>query len=108
VRRSIRSAFSRPSKRRAPSLEDTDPQKREKLIDRLLAHPAFADYWANRWADLLRPNPDRVGVKGVYILDHGCVKASAPTNHTIDLSAKSSLPRETTTATARRGLSRSP
>jgi hypothetical protein len=50
-------------------LDDTDPQKREKLIDRLLAHPSFGDYWANRWADLLRPNPDRVGVKGVYILD---------------------------------------
>jgi hypothetical protein len=50
-------------------LENTDPQKREKLIDRLLAHPSFGDYWANRWADLLRPNPDRVGVKGVYILD---------------------------------------
>lgn len=50
-------------------LADNDPQKREKLADRLLEHPAFADYWANRWADLLRPNPDRVGVKGVYILD---------------------------------------
>src|SRR5436190_306323 len=39
------------------------------LIDRLLARPEFADYWANKWADLLRPNSDRVGVKSVFTLD---------------------------------------
>ena len=50
-------------------LDDTDPEKRDKLIERLLSDPAFGDYWANRWADLLRPNPDRVGVKSVYVLD---------------------------------------
>jgi mono/diheme cytochrome c family protein len=50
-------------------LDDTDPAKREKLIDRLLAHPFYADYWANKWADLLRPNSDRVGVKSAYVLD---------------------------------------
>jgi len=50
-------------------LADTDPDKRNKLIDRLLAHPYYADYWANKWADLLRPNSDRVGVKSTYILD---------------------------------------
>src|SRR5205809_1400524 len=42
---------------------------RRALIDRLLARPEFADYWANKWADLLRPNPDRVGVKSVFTLD---------------------------------------
>lgn len=39
------------------------------LIDHLLARPEFADYWANKWGDLLRPNPDRVGVKSVFTLD---------------------------------------
>jgi mono/diheme cytochrome c family protein len=43
--------------------------KRRLLIDRLLQHPAYADYWANKFADLLRPNPDRVGVKSVFTLD---------------------------------------
>ncbi len=43
---------------------------RRAVIDRLLARPEFADYWANKWADLLRPNPDRVGVKSVFTLDH--------------------------------------
>ena len=42
---------------------------RNKLIDRLLADPAYGDFWANKWADLVRPNPDRVGVKSVYLLD---------------------------------------
>jgi len=50
-------------------LADTAPDKREKLIDRLLAHPFYADYWANKWADLLRPPPDRAGVKSVFVLD---------------------------------------
>ncbi len=48
---------------------DNDPGKRAKLVDELLEHPGYADLWAGRWADLLRPNPQRVGVKSVYLLD---------------------------------------
>jgi hypothetical protein len=50
-------------------LANTSPDKRRTWIDHLLAHPAFGDHWANKWADLLRPNPDRVGVKSVFLLD---------------------------------------
>lgn len=50
-------------------LADDDPDKRAKLIDRLLASPTYADHWANKWGDLLRPNPFRAGVKSVYVLD---------------------------------------
>jgi hypothetical protein len=50
-------------------LADTDPQKRAKLIDRFLEHPGYADHWAIKWADLLRPNPFRVGIKSVYLID---------------------------------------
>lgn len=46
---------------RLPSLEetqrflaDTDPAKRDKLIDALLASPEYADYFANKWSALLR------------------------------------------------------
>ena len=39
------------------------------LIDQLLARPEYADYWANKWADLLRPNPYRVGIKAVLNYD---------------------------------------
>jgi len=35
-------------------LQDKSPKKREALIDRLLARPEFADYWAMKWGDILR------------------------------------------------------
>ncbi|HEX4792345.1 MAG TPA: DUF1549 domain-containing protein [Humisphaera sp.] len=50
-------------------LEDRSTNKREQLIDELLANPAYADYWTTKWGDLLRPNTQRVGVKPVYLLD---------------------------------------
>ncbi len=50
-------------------LADPAPDKRHRFIEGLLDDPAYADYWANKWADLVRPNPDRVGVKSVYVLD---------------------------------------
>src|SRR5262249_54823925 len=50
-------------------LSDTSRDKRVRLVDRLLERPEYADYWANKWADLLRPNPYRVGVKATYNLD---------------------------------------
>jgi hypothetical protein len=50
-------------------LQSQVPEKRERLIDDLLDRPEYADYWANKWADLLRPNPYRVGIKAVMSLD---------------------------------------
>jgi len=50
-------------------LADADPDKRAKLVDRLLGRPEYADHWATRWMDLLRPNPYRVGIKAVFNLD---------------------------------------
>lgn len=50
-------------------LADSAADKRAKLIDQLLERPEYADFWANKWADLLRPNPYRVGIKAVYNLD---------------------------------------
>lgn len=59
-----------PTPERARSfLADDSPQKRQKLVNELLADPNWADRWALVWVDLLRPNPDRVGVKSVYVLD---------------------------------------
>ena len=56
-------------------LADDDPNKREKLVDRLLERPEYGDFWANKWADLLRPNPYRVGIKAVWNLDSWLRKA---------------------------------
>lgn len=50
-------------------LDDTAANKREALIDRLLAHPEYAEHWANKWTDLLRPNPYHVGIKATLAYD---------------------------------------
>ena len=50
-------------------LADSSADKRARLVDRLLDRPEYADHWANKWMDLLRPNPYRVGIKAVLNLD---------------------------------------
>src|SRR4051812_5059298 len=50
-------------------LADSSPDKRSRLVDRLLDRPEYANHWANKWMDLLRPNPYRVGIKAVLNLD---------------------------------------
>ncbi|HTM54983.1 MAG TPA: DUF1549 and DUF1553 domain-containing protein [Pirellulales bacterium] len=50
-------------------LTSTSPARREELVDALLARGEYADYWANKWADLLRPNPYRVGIKPTMAFD---------------------------------------
>ncbi|MCA9150223.1 MAG: DUF1549 domain-containing protein, partial [Planctomycetales bacterium] len=50
-------------------LADTRDNKRSQLVDELLDRPEYADFWANKWADLLRPNPYRVGMKAVWMMD---------------------------------------
>lgn len=35
-------------------LDDQDPNKRDKWVDRILARNDYADYWALKWGDLLR------------------------------------------------------
>ncbi|HEY1186265.1 MAG TPA: DUF1549 domain-containing protein, partial [Gemmata sp.] len=48
---------------------DTDPKKREKLVDAALARPEFTDYWALQLGDLFQNRKERDhdvrGVKGV-------------------------------------------
>jgi hypothetical protein len=46
-------------------LADRDPRKRARLVDRLLQRPEYADFWALKWADLLRNEEKAVDAKGV-------------------------------------------
>ena len=46
-------------------LTDTDPAKRERLVDRLVDSPGYADDFANKWATVLR-NKRRVGTDIPY------------------------------------------
>ncbi|MGD9720140.1 MAG: DUF1549 and DUF1553 domain-containing protein [Pirellulales bacterium] len=50
-------------------LVSTSPAKRAELVDALLARGEYVDFWANKWADLLRPNPYRVGIKPTLAFD---------------------------------------
>lgn len=45
-------------------LEDPSPNKREQLIDSLLAREEYADYWAMKWANLLRADKIKVTHQG--------------------------------------------
>lgn len=61
---------------RVPTVEEAqqflgsdDSNKRSVLVDQLLAHPEYAEHWANKWADLLRPNPYHVGIKATRNYD---------------------------------------
>lgn len=48
-------------------LADDRSDKRERLVDQLLTQPEFADFWALKWADLLRNEEKTMGEKGVWV-----------------------------------------
>ena len=53
---------------RAFLADPTESQKkRSALIDELIGSPAFADFWANKFADLLQCNSENLGQKGVWV-----------------------------------------
>lgn len=48
-------------------VDDKSPDKREKLIDTLLASPDYADYFANKWSALLRNKRTQPNyIRGTY------------------------------------------
>jgi hypothetical protein len=48
-------------------LDDPSPAKRDRLVDELLRRPEFSDYWAQKWADLLRLEEKALDRKGVRV-----------------------------------------
>ncbi|MBL8848453.1 MAG: DUF1553 domain-containing protein, partial [Planctomycetaceae bacterium] len=50
-------------------LADQADDRRTRLVEQLLQSPEYAENWANKWADLLRPNPYRVGIKNTLNYD---------------------------------------
>ena len=49
-------------------LADTTPShaKRSKMIDKLIASPAYVDHWSVKWGDLLQSSRKYLGEKGAY------------------------------------------
>ena len=46
-------------------LADDDPEKRTKLVDRLLDRPEYVDFWTLKWGDILRVDSDKLGAQGM-------------------------------------------
>lgn len=49
-------------------LTDKSPNKRERLIEALLNRPEYADYWAMKWADVLRVDKSIVSPAGAVAM----------------------------------------
>jgi hypothetical protein len=47
-------------------LADKDPTKRDRLIDKLVTLPEFADFWALKWSDVLRSSRKTIQEKGSH------------------------------------------
>jgi hypothetical protein len=45
---------------------DPAPDKRAKLVDRLLERPEYADFWTLKWADVLRSSRKTLQAKGAF------------------------------------------
>ena len=48
-------------------LSDPAPDKRAKLVDKLLSRPEFYDFWTLKFADILRANGRLIQSKGTYV-----------------------------------------
>jgi hypothetical protein len=48
-------------------LDDRSAGKRDRLVDGLLDRPELADFWALKWADVLRNEEKAMGAKGVWV-----------------------------------------
>lgn len=68
-------------------IADADPDKRAKLVGRLLEMPEHAEFWAIKWGDLLRIEERTLDRKGVAAF-HGWVKQSIAQNKPIDRFAR--------------------
>ncbi len=61
----------------------TASDKRTKLVEELLGRPEFAEFWTQKWADLLRVEEQTLDRKGVETF-HAWIRNSVATNKPID------------------------
>ena len=54
---------------------DNNPDKRKTLIDQLLQRPEYALFWAQKWGDLLRLDPQQVSATGTHKFHRWLVQA---------------------------------
>lgn len=71
-------------------VEDSRRDKRSRLVERLLQKPEFADFWALKWADLLRNEEKVLDRKGVQTFQRW-IRDSIATNKPLDRFAREIL-----------------
>lgn len=62
---------------------DDRDDKRTRLIDQLLVRPEFADFWALKWADVLRAEEKVLDTKGVEVF-HGWIRDNIASGRPLD------------------------
>lgn len=60
-------------------VSDKTPDKRSRLIDRLLVRQEFADFWALKWADVLKVESRTLDEQGMKAF-HGWIRDAIATN----------------------------
>jgi hypothetical protein len=68
-------------------IADTAPDKRAKLIDTLLQRDEFADFWALKWADLLKIEQRQLDYDGMKVF-HAWIRESIAKNKPLDQFAR--------------------
>jgi mono/diheme cytochrome c family protein len=66
---------------------DPAPDKRARLVESLLARGEFADFWALKWADLLKIEERQLDTKGMEVF-HGWIRQSIAENMPLDRFAR--------------------
>jgi hypothetical protein len=62
-------------------LADTDPLKRERVVDALFDRPEFVDHWSLKWGDLLQNSRNTLSQQSMYLFREyirGAVAANTP------------------------------
>jgi hypothetical protein len=68
-------------------LEDSAPGKRARLVERLLEREEFADFWALKWADLLKIEERQLDKEGMRVF-HAWIRQSIRENKPLDQFAR--------------------
>jgi hypothetical protein len=75
---------------------DKSPDKRERLVDKLLARPEFADFWTLKWADALRVESRTMDKTGMTKF-HAWIRDAVATNRPVNQFVKEILAAEGST-----------
>lgn len=68
-------------------VSDPAPDKRAQLVEQLLARGEFADFWALKWADLMKIEERKLDKKGMEVF-HGWIRSSIAEGKPMDQFAR--------------------